>query len=273
MIYPMNDITVPAVMAIIDAEVLTYPNRNSYVRKHEALNPFVGRLGVEHAQSFVMALRGRFIGYTPITRVPVDDQWVPMAEEAATAVRTLTAHRAIQLDKGLNQKGPADDFFRWMYTTGNTVVWDIPKYRQEDILANLLFNTPLRPLPVVDSESFYKDHKYLRGEGLFNLAEFRTKLASHNTLSGWEIKSGTETVKLLADFPIIKAVDFDFDIAYEQQQALLMIYFSYFQRVLTPTEMAAFKASQWPLRLEVLVSAVFGGWYYWCNRMAVTGKL
>lgn len=273
MIYPYNVANVQSFLTMVDGVISRAPENAAYIKNLLVRQPFFGRTGVEFSETEVLVLNDAYIG-TALVQGGIRDNEIHFAAvEAAHEVKLALPHRKIKVTvDGEMQEGVSERYWDRAYHNGNVPLL-VPRYRSEDIFNNLLFTAPLTSWAAAGSGPIYPDRDYIAAGSKYVLSAFVAALARHVGKPGNVfVTADGESIKLNATQPTNIAPPPEHWNAQVMMDAHLRSLKGWLNVNLNATQQAQFKNNGWYERIERLLYGVYFSNYYWCQRIAVTGK-
>lgn len=273
MIYPYNTANVAAFLAMVDAVITRAPENGAFIRSLLVRQPFFGRSGVDLAETVVMCLNDGYIG-GPLTQGGLRDNEIHFAAlEAAHTVKLELPKRVIKVEPLAGaSEGVSEHYWERLYHDGNTPLW-VPRVRSEDIVNNLLFGTAIPAWATANGGVLYTGDDYIQAGTKYVTAQFVAALTRHVGKPGTVfVTASNETINLNSDSPTSISPRPESWRAQAQMDSHMRTLKAWLNSALTTAQQTQFKNNGWYERLPRLLQAVYLNNYYWCQRIAVTGK-
>lgn len=274
MIYPYNTANVASFLAMVDACITRQPQHAAYIRPMLVRQPFFGRDGVEFSEDCVLSLNDGYIG-GPLIQGGLRDNEIHFAAlEAAQAVKIALPHRDIQVTNDVDSNtGVSGGYWDRLYHNGNVPLW-VPKVRSEDILNNLLFGAAIPDWNVAVAGPLYPGDIYSTGTARFVKSAFVANLARHVGMPGHQfVTTLPETLHLNSTQPTsVSPKTLESGMAELQMTTYYNVLHGWLNLNLVGADLTSFRNNGWFERIQRLVEAVFLNNYYWCQRLAITGR-
>lgn len=273
MIYPYNVANVASFLTMVDGVITRAPANGAFIRNLLVRQPFSGRVGVELSEVEVLVLNDGYIGSALVQGGIRDNEIHFAALEAAHEVKLALPHRTIKVIDGYtSQEGVSERFWERNYHDGNVPLW-VPRFRSEDIVNNLLFGTTLTPWAAAHSGALYADGDYISAGAKYVLSAFAAALTRHVGKDGNVfVTSSNESITLNATSPTMISPGPETWKAQGQMDAHMRTLKAWLNTSLSTAQQTQFKNNGWYERLSRLLYAVYFSNYYWCQRIAITGK-
>ena len=273
MIYPYNVANVQSFLTLVDGVISRAPENGAYIRDLLVRQPFFGRAGVEFAETEVLVLNDGYIGGALVQGGIRDNEIHFAAVEAAHEVKLSLPHRNIQVQStSVMQEGVSERYWDRLYHNGNVPLW-VPRLRSEDIVNHLLFGTALTPWASAVAGALYPGDDYITAGVKYSQSAFAAVLTRHVGVPGTVfVTASNETLNLNSDQPTSISPVPETPLAQAQMEAHFRTLKAWLNTGMTTAQKNQFKTNGWYERLERLLKAVYLNNYYWCQRIAVTGK-